>query len=101
MIARIATLAAAAAVFGTAQAQTKWDMPTPYSEGEFHTRNVKSFAEDVKKATEGRLDILVHSNGSLLKHPHTLRAASSGPGNNAQVPPLPFRNARPGCEGDT
>ena len=38
-------------VFGTAQAQTKWDMPTPYSDGEFHTRNVKQFAEDVQKAT--------------------------------------------------
>ena len=26
---------------GTALAQTKWDMPTPYSDGEFHTRNVR------------------------------------------------------------
>ncbi|MBV8031939.1 MAG: C4-dicarboxylate ABC transporter substrate-binding protein, partial [Betaproteobacteria bacterium] len=30
-----------------AQAQTKWDMPTPYSDGEFHTRNARQFAEDV------------------------------------------------------
>ena len=28
---------AALAAFGAAQAQTKWDMPTPYSDGEFHT----------------------------------------------------------------
>jgi TRAP-type C4-dicarboxylate transport system substrate-binding protein len=78
MIARIATLAAAAAVFGAAQAQTKWDMPTPYSEGEFHTRNVKAFAEDVNKATGGKLDISVHSNGTLIKHPDILRAVSTG-----------------------
>jgi TRAP-type C4-dicarboxylate transport system substrate-binding protein len=78
MIARIATLAAAAAVFGAAQAQTNWDMPTPYSEGEFHTRNVKAFAEDVNKATGGKLDISVHSNGTLIKHPDILRAVSTG-----------------------
>jgi TRAP-type transport system periplasmic protein len=78
MIGRIAALAAAAAAFGAAQAQTKWDMPTPYSDGEFHTRNVRAFAEDVKKATGGKLDINVHSNGSLIKHPDILRAVSTG-----------------------
>ena len=67
-----------AGVAAGAQAQTKWDMPTPYSEGEFHTRNVKQFAEDVKKATGGQLDINVHSNGSLIKHPDILRAVSTG-----------------------
>jgi len=46
MKARFAVLLAACAAFGAAQAQTKWDMPTPYSDGEFHTRNVKAFAED-------------------------------------------------------
>ena len=64
--------------FGTAQAQTKWDMPTPYSDGEFHTRNVKQFTEDVKKNTNGALDITVHSNNSLIKHPDILRAVSTG-----------------------
>src|SRR3982751_913741 len=38
-----------------AQAQTKWDMPTPYSDGEFHTRNVRTFVEDVQKASGGKL----------------------------------------------
>jgi TRAP-type C4-dicarboxylate transport system substrate-binding protein len=78
MIGRIAALAAAAAAFGAAQAQSKWDMPTPYSDGEFHTRNVRAFAEDVKQATGGKLDINVHSNGSLIKHPDILRAVSTG-----------------------
>src|SRR5512139_595515 len=70
--------AAAMALAGAAQAQTKWDMPTPYSDGEFHTINVRQFVEDVKKATGGRLDINVHSNGSLIKHPDILRAVSPG-----------------------
>src|SRR3954464_13495011 len=78
MIARIAVLAAAAVACGASQAQTKWDMPTPYADGEFHTRNVRAFAEDVKKATGGKLDINVHSNGSLIKHPDVLRAVSTG-----------------------
>ena len=70
----IAALSFAAA----AQAQTKWDMPTPYSDGEFHTINVRQFVEEVKKATGGQLDINVHSNGSLIKHPDILRAVSTG-----------------------
>ena len=62
----------------TLHAQTRWDMPTPYSDGEFHTINVKQFSEDVKKASGGRLEIVVHSNGSLIKHPDMLRAVSTG-----------------------
>src|SRR6184192_2174810 len=68
-----------------AQAQTKWDMPTPYSDGEFHTKNVVAFVDDVKKATGSKLEILVHSNGSLIKHPDILRAVSTG-----QVPIAEF-----------
>ena len=30
---------------GSVQAQTKWDMPTPYPDSNFHTKNVKQFAE--------------------------------------------------------
>jgi TRAP-type C4-dicarboxylate transport system substrate-binding protein len=71
-------IALAAAFAAGAQAQTKWDMPTPYSDGEFHTRNVRAFVDDVKKSTNGQLDINVHSNGSLIKHPDILRAVSTG-----------------------
>jgi TRAP-type C4-dicarboxylate transport system substrate-binding protein len=76
--------ALALASFGTAYAQ-KWDMPTPYSDGEFHTRNVVMFVDEVKQATGGKLAIQVHSNGSLIKHPDILRAVSSG-----QVPIAEF-----------
>lgn len=73
----IAIAAGLAVAAGSALAQTKWDMPTPYSDGEFHTRNVRMFVEDVKKAAGG-LEINVHSNGSLIKHPDILRAVSTG-----------------------
>jgi TRAP-type C4-dicarboxylate transport system substrate-binding protein len=87
--------AAALAAFGAAQAQTKWDMPTPYSDGEFHTRNVVAFAEDVQKATGGKLQITVHSNGSLIKHPDILRAVSTGQVNIAEFLLGQFGNEDP------
>jgi TRAP-type transport system periplasmic protein len=86
---------AALAAFGAAQAQTKWDMPTPYSDGEFHTRNIKEFVEDVKKNTNGALDINVHSNGSLIKHPDILRAVSTGQVNIAEFLLGQFGNEDP------
>ena len=80
---------------GAAFAQTKWDMPTPYSDGEFHTRNVKQFAEDVKKNTNGALEITVHSNNSLIKHPDILRAVSTGQVNVAEFLLGQFANEDP------
>ena len=85
-------LAAACAV---AQAQTKWDMPTPYSDNEFHTLNVKRFVADVKSATGGQLDITVHTNGSLIKHPDMLRAVSTGQVNVAEFLLGQFGNEDP------
>jgi TRAP-type C4-dicarboxylate transport system substrate-binding protein len=95
MVARTALLVASAVAFGAAQAQTKWDMPTPYSDGEFHTRNVKAFAEDAKKNTNGALDITVHSNGSLIKHPDILRAVSTGQVNIGEILLGQFGNEDP------
>jgi TRAP-type C4-dicarboxylate transport system substrate-binding protein len=80
---------------GTAVAQTKWDMPTPYSDGEFHTRNVRQFAEDVKKNTNGALELTVHSNQSLIKHPDILRAVSTGQVNIAEFLLGQFSNEDP------
>jgi len=61
-----------------ASAQTKWDMPTPYPDGNFHTRNVAMFAADVAKATNGSLTIAVHSAGSLIKHAEIKRSVRQG-----------------------
>ena len=97
MQARRTFIAAAALSIAAAgaQAQTKWDMPTPYSDGEFHTRNVKAFVEDVAKATAGKLELVVHSNGSLIKHPDILRAVSTGQVNIAEFLLGQFGNEEP------
>src|SRR5216683_2973491 len=97
---RTIVAAAALAVCGLASAQTKWDMPTPYADGEFHTRNVRQFAEDVQKATGGKLEIQVHSNGSLIKHPDMLRAVSTGQVNIAEFLLSQFGNEDPIFEAD-
>ncbi|HWV81161.1 MAG TPA: TRAP transporter substrate-binding protein [Hyphomicrobiaceae bacterium] len=52
-----------------AAAQTKWDMPVPYGEGNFHTKNIQQFAKEISDATGGKLTIQVHPSGSLFKHP--------------------------------
>ena len=97
---RIIVAAAALAACALASAQTKWDMPTPYADGEFHTRNVRQFAEDVQKATGGKLEIQVHSNGSLIKHPDMLRAVSTGQVNIAEFLLSQFGNEDPIFEAD-
>jgi len=87
---------ALAFAFGcSAQAQTKWDLPTPYSDGEFHTRNVRQFAENVKTDTNGALEITVHSNQSLIKHADVLRAVSTGQVNIAEFLLGQFSNEDP------
>lgn len=63
------SVAAAMLLAGAAAAQTSWDMPTPYPDGNFHTQNINQFAEDVREATDGQLTINVHPAGSLFKHP--------------------------------
>jgi TRAP-type C4-dicarboxylate transport system substrate-binding protein len=91
----VAAVLAASALASTAQAQTKWDMPTPYADGEFHTRNVMLFVEQVGKATGGQLDIKVHSNGSLIKHPELMRAVSTGQVNIGEFLLGQFANEEP------
>ncbi|NVK34735.1 MAG: TRAP transporter substrate-binding protein [Rhodobacteraceae bacterium] len=73
----------AAAAFGLAGitgalAETKWDMPTPYGDGNFHTQNIAKFAEDIAEKTGGSLTLQVHSAGSLFKHPEIKNAVRKG-----------------------
>lgn len=74
----LAGVALAGALATQASAQTRWDMPVPYPDGNFHTKNVAQFAADVDKATGGSLKIAVHSAGSLIKHPEIKRAVRQG-----------------------
>ncbi|MBN2568735.1 MAG: TRAP transporter substrate-binding protein [Deltaproteobacteria bacterium] len=56
----------------------KWDMPTPYPDKTFHTQNIAIFADEVSKATDGKMEIKIHSAGSLFKHPEIKNAVRAG-----------------------
>ena len=74
-IGALATIGLSATI-SVAQAE-KWDMPTPYSDQTFHTVNIKKFANDVRAATDGKLNIIIHSAGSLIKHGEIKNAVRS------------------------
>lgn len=61
-----------------AYAQAKWDLPTGYASNTFQTENVQQFADDVGKATAGKLKITVHAGASLYKMPEIKRAVQTG-----------------------
>ena len=75
-LAGAAGLAALAPSLG--QAQTRWQMATPYADGNFHTRNVRGFIEDIQKGSNGQLTVQLHSNGSLLRMPEIKRGVQTG-----------------------
>ena len=55
----------------------KWDMPTPYGDGNHPTQVAMSFAKEVSEKAGDKLSITVHSGGSLIKHPEIKRAVKS------------------------
>lgn len=75
---RLATVTAAFALVSGVSFAAQWDMPTPYPDATFHTVNIKQFAEEVNTATKGKLEIKVHSAGSLYKHPEIKNAVRGG-----------------------
>jgi TRAP-type C4-dicarboxylate transport system substrate-binding protein len=61
-----------------ARAQTRWQMATPYADGNLHTRNIRTFLQEIEQAAGGRLSIQLHSNGALLKMPEIKRGVQTG-----------------------
>ena len=71
--------AALALASASATAQTKWDLSTVWPDGNFHTKNAMRFADEVKKATNGSVEITVKAGGQLgFKGPEHLRAVRDG-----------------------
>ncbi|MBL0691273.1 MAG: TRAP transporter substrate-binding protein [SAR324 cluster bacterium] len=73
-------LIAAGGIFltSTLQAKVKWNMPTPYGDGYFHTKNTREFAADIEKKTNGEISINVHSGASLFPSTEIFRAIRGG-----------------------
>jgi TRAP-type C4-dicarboxylate transport system substrate-binding protein len=69
---------ACTAFVGGAWAQTKWDLPSGYGPNTFQVQNLQWFAEEVDKATAGKLKITLHPGASLFKANEIKRAVQSG-----------------------
>src|ERR671932_52286 len=83
---------AALGIAAGAFAQTKWDLPAAYPASNFHTENLVKFADDVDKATGGKLKITVHANASLFKAPEIKRAVQGGQAQIGEVLLVNFQN---------
>ncbi len=75
---KFTAFAAATLTFAMPAAAQSWDMPTPYGDTTFHTANIAQFADDLRAATDGALDVTVHSAGSLFPHSEIKNAVRSG-----------------------
>jgi TRAP-type C4-dicarboxylate transport system substrate-binding protein len=89
------SVAALGALATAAVAQTKWDLPTAYPANNFHTENVQQFANDVDKATGGKLKIIVHAGASLFKAPEIKRAVQSNSAQAGEILLVNFENENP------
>lgn len=75
---KLAFAFACTAFVSGAFAQTKWDLPSGYGPNTFQVQNLQWFAEEVDKATAGKLKITLHPGASLFKANEIKRAVQSG-----------------------
>jgi TRAP-type C4-dicarboxylate transport system substrate-binding protein len=87
----LAALALAGSAAGAA-AQVKWDLPAAYPATNYHTENLVQFANDVDKATGGKLKITVHANASLFKAPEIKRAVQGGQAQIGEILLVNYQN---------
>lgn len=76
----------------TASAQTKWDLPAAYPATNFHSVNLQQFADDVDRASGGKLKITVHANASLFKAPEIKRAVQTNQAQLGEILLVNFQN---------
>lgn len=74
-------------LFSNAVAKTKWDLHLNYPAGNFHSKGAQKFADEVAKATNGELSIVLHPGASLgFKGPELLRSVAEGQLAIAEIP---------------
>lgn len=55
-------------------ADTRWTMATGYPDDSFFTKNLRKFVTEVEEASDGRIAIELHSNGTLVSHDEIKRS---------------------------
>ena len=62
-----------------ALAETEWDLPLAWPDGNFHVENAETFAKVVEQVTGGEVTVNIHPGGSLgFKGPEMLNAVGDG-----------------------
>ncbi len=69
----------------SASAQTSWRLASGYSDSSFHTVNLREFASDVSRVTNGKVVIEVRSNNTLLKLADVRKAVGEGTVESGEV----------------
>jgi len=82
-------------IAGAASAQTKWDLAAAYPATNYHSVNLQKFADAVKAATGGKLEITVHAGGNLFKAPEIKRAVQGGQAPMGEILMVNFENEDP------
>jgi len=85
---------------GAAAQATRWQVATPYPDGNFHTRNLRQFTQDIEQASGGRLGITLHTNGSLLAMPQIKRGVQTGQAQLGEILISAYGNEDPFFEVD-
>lgn len=71
--------AATMAVSSLALAVEKWDLPLAWPLGNFHVKNAQVFADEVRRVTDGEVDITIQPGGALgYKGPEMLGVVRDG-----------------------
>jgi len=80
---------------GMTAAAEEWTMASGYPDGNFHTKNIQMFVEDVAENSGGQFEITLHSNQSLFKLPETKRAVQTGQVQLGELLLVQFGNENP------
>jgi TRAP-type C4-dicarboxylate transport system substrate-binding protein len=102
-ITRRAALAAAAATLAAphlAGAQARWQMAVPYPDGNFHTRNIREWLAELEASSKGRINVQLHSNGSLLGMPAIKRGVQQGQVQMGEILLTAYSNEEPMFDAD-
>lgn len=83
-----------------ARGQTRWQMASPYPDGNFHTRNIREFLTEVERGTGGRLSVQLHSNASLLPMPQIKRGVQQSQVQMGEILLTAYSNEDPFFDAD-
>ncbi len=103
LLTRRAALVAAGATLAAprmAAAQTRWQMAVPYPDSNFHTRNIREWLAELEASTRGRLNVQLHSNGSLLGMPAIKRGVQQGQVQMGEILLTAYSNEEPFFDAD-